>query len=67
MSKPTLQPTTTTGYIKAYALSAPSDWQAQAIEWSATRGARSGRVAWHFMQDLMGRMGNPLPLGEGGA
>ena len=28
----------------------------QAIEWSATRGARSGRVAWQFIQDLGGRL-----------
>jgi predicted AAA+ superfamily ATPase len=30
---------------------------AQAAEWSLTRGARSGRVAWQFIQDLAGRMG----------
>jgi uncharacterized protein len=30
---------------------------AGAIEWSATRGSRSGRVAWQFIQDLAGRMG----------
>jgi predicted AAA+ superfamily ATPase len=29
----------------------------QANEWSVTRGARSGRVAWQFIQDLAGRMG----------
>jgi predicted AAA+ superfamily ATPase len=29
--------------------------RAQAIEWSVTRGARSGRVAWQFIQDLAGR------------
>jgi predicted AAA+ superfamily ATPase len=28
---------------------------AEAIEWAATRGARSGRVAWQFVQDLAGR------------
>ncbi len=31
--------------------------RAQALEWSTTRGARSGRVAWQFIQDLGGRMG----------
>jgi predicted AAA+ superfamily ATPase len=31
--------------------------QAQAVEWSVTRGARSGRVAWQFIQDLAGRLG----------
>src|SRR5438552_3608588 len=34
---------------------------AQAIEWSMTRGGRSGRVAWQFIQDLAGRLGRPLP------
>ena len=33
-----------------------------AIEWSMGRGARSGRVAWQFIQDLAGRLGKPLPL-----
>ena len=30
--------------------------QAEAVEWSMTRGARSGRVAWQFVQDLAGRL-----------
>lgn len=30
---------------------------AEALEWAATRGARSGRVAWQFTQDLAGRLG----------
>ena len=33
---------------------------AGAIEWSATRGARSGRVAWQFIQDLAGRLGQSI-------
>ena len=32
----------------------------EALEWSTTRGARSGRVAWQFIQDLAGRLGHPL-------
>ena len=28
-----------------------------ALEWSVTRGARSGRVAWQFIQDLCGKLG----------
>ena len=28
-----------------------------AVEWSVTRGARSGRVAWQFIQDLAGTLG----------
>lgn len=30
----------------------------EALEWSATRGNRSGRVAWQFIQDLAGRLSN---------
>lgn len=30
---------------------------AEAIEWSMTRGARSGRVAWQFIQEMVGRLG----------
>jgi uncharacterized protein len=33
---------------------------AEALEWSMTRGARSGRVAWQFIQDLAGRLGRSL-------
>jgi uncharacterized protein len=36
---------------------ATDDLHAQANEWSVTRGARSGRVAWQFIQDLAGRLG----------
>jgi predicted AAA+ superfamily ATPase len=32
----------------------------QANEWSVTRGSRSGRVAWQFVQDLAGRLGKRL-------
>ena len=31
--------------------------EARALEWSVTRGARSGRVAWQFIQDLAGELG----------
>jgi predicted AAA+ superfamily ATPase len=31
-----------------------------ALEWSMTRGARSGRVAWQFIQELAGRLGQQL-------
>jgi predicted AAA+ superfamily ATPase len=34
--------------------------RAQAAEWSVVRGARSGRVAWQFIQDLAGRLGKTL-------
>lgn len=34
---------------------------AAAIEWSVTRGARSGRVAWQFIQDAAGKAGINIP------
>ncbi|WP_420818663.1 ATP-binding protein [Paramylibacter kogurei] len=44
------------GYCDSYGVSiSDSDLKAQAIEWQATRGARSGRVAWQFFVDLAGR------------
>src|SRR5262249_20084224 len=33
-----------------------------ALEWATTRGARSGRVAWQYVQDLAGRLGQSLDL-----
>lgn len=49
------------GYVRRYGLDAPAEViRAQALEWSITRGARSGRVAWQFIQDLAGRLGKPL-------
>ncbi|MEE9251202.1 MAG: DUF815 domain-containing protein, partial [Alphaproteobacteria bacterium] len=49
------------GYAAHYGLDVPADdLMAQAGEWSVTRGARSGRVAWQFIQDLAGRLGKRL-------
>ena len=49
------------GYCAAYGLDvAPEVLRAEAIEWQATRGARSGRVAWQFFTDLAGRKGLAL-------
>ena len=49
------------GYVSRYRLVIePEDLRMQALEWAATRGARSGRVAWQFIQDLAGRMGKRL-------
>ncbi len=46
------------GYAEAYDLNVPrEDLIAQAQEWSITRGSRSGRVAWQFVQDLAGSLG----------
>jgi predicted AAA+ superfamily ATPase len=38
----------------------PALLRRDALEWSITRGARSGRVAWQFIQDLAGRLEQPL-------
>ncbi len=49
------------GYAEHYGLDTPLDQlKAEASEWSITRGSRSGRVAWQFIQDLAGRLGKPL-------
>ncbi|MGB1235658.1 MAG: ATP-binding protein [Planktomarina sp.] len=46
------------GYCAAYNISVPAaELRAEAIEWQATRGSRSGRVAWQFFTDLAGRKG----------
>lgn len=49
------------GYCIAYGVEIGADiLRAEAIEWQATRGARSGRVAWQFFVDLAGRQGIAL-------
>jgi len=46
------------GYCDAYDIEiSDADLRAEAIEWQATRGSRSGRVAWQFFTDLAGRRG----------
>jgi predicted AAA+ superfamily ATPase len=48
------------GYAQHFGLDLPEEQlKAEANEWSITRGARSGRVAWQFIQDLAGRLGKP--------
>jgi predicted AAA+ superfamily ATPase len=45
-------------YCDAFAIPIDhADLRAEAIEWSQTRGARSGRVAWQYVTDLAGRRG----------
>ena len=36
----------------------------EALEWATTRGARSGRVAWQYVQDLAGRLGVRMDRGR---
>lgn len=46
------------GYCDAYGIRVDAaELRAEAIEWQATRGSRSGRVAWQFIVDLAGRKG----------
>ena len=46
------------GYCAAHGVNVdPEVLHAEAIEWQATRGSRSGRVAWQFFVDLAGRHG----------
>lgn len=49
------------GYVSHYHLAIDAEsLRAQALEWATTRGSRSGRVAWQFVQDLAGRLGHKL-------
>jgi uncharacterized protein len=49
------------GYARRYGLDVPDEQlDAEANEWSITRGARSGRVAWQYISDLAGRLGKRL-------
>jgi hypothetical protein len=49
------------GYARRYGLKLPNEQlRAEAKEWSVTRGGRSGRVAWQYIQDLAGRLGKKL-------
>ncbi len=49
------------GYANYFGLKmSAADIRAGAIEWSATRGSRSGRVAWQYVQDLAGRLGQKI-------
>ena len=53
------------GYADAIGLPIARDaLRAEANEWSVTRGARSGRVAWQFIQDLAGRLGEQQKAAE---
>lgn len=49
------------GYASHYRINVGEDeLHRDALEWSTTRGSRSGRVAWQFIQDLAGRLGKKL-------
>ncbi len=49
------------GYAASFGLDTPAEQlRTEANEWSISRGARSGRVAWQYIQDLAGRLGKKL-------
>jgi predicted AAA+ superfamily ATPase len=49
------------GYVAFHGLKiAPEDVRARALAWAMGRGGRSGRVAWQFIQDLAGELGQSL-------
>ena len=49
------------GYVAHYRVPVESDTlRREALEWATTRGSRSGRVAWQYVQDLAGRLGVTL-------
>jgi predicted AAA+ superfamily ATPase len=49
------------GYVGHYKIPAKGETlRHEALEWATTRGARSGRVAWQYVQDLAGRLGVKL-------
>ena len=53
------------GYVDAFGIEiGAEELRSEAIEWQATRGARSGRVAWQYVTDLAGRRGVALRPGR---
>jgi predicted AAA+ superfamily ATPase len=51
------------GYCSHYGINLAEDQlEHEALEWSTTRGSRSGRVAWQFTQELAGRLGVKLTM-----
>jgi len=49
------------GYARYHDLPVDAEaLRAEALEWATTRGSRSGRVAWQFIQDIAGRLGRTL-------
>jgi predicted AAA+ superfamily ATPase len=47
--------------VRGYAAQHRLAWdEAEALEWAKRRGARSGRVAWHYVVELAGRAGKRI-------
>lgn len=50
-------------YARHFGLRMPkAKLEAEALEWSTTRGSRAGRTAWQFIQDLAGRKGKRIDM-----
>ena len=47
-------------YVAHFGLNTDENLHPQAKEWATTRGSRSGRVAWQFIQDLAGKQGRKI-------
>ena len=46
------------GYVTHYGIKiAEDELRREALEWATTRGSRSGRVAWQYVQEIAGRQG----------
>ena len=51
------------GYVKEFGLNIDNPTlRSKALEWSITRGARSGRVAWQFILQLAGELNKKINL-----
>ena len=51
------------GYVKEFKLNIDNPTlRSKALEWSITRGARSGRVAWQFILQLAGELNKKISL-----
>ncbi|HET9902432.1 MAG TPA: ATP-binding protein [Xanthobacteraceae bacterium] len=54
------------GYVAHFRIPVDDETlRAEALEWATTRGSRSGRVAWQYVQDLAGRRGVSLSAKDG--
>jgi len=48
------------GYMKRFDLTPDYDWKAEALEWAKTRGNRSGRTCWQYVNNLAGKLGRKI-------
>jgi predicted AAA+ superfamily ATPase len=50
------------GYAGHFGLAGHATIEHEALEWATTRGSRSGRTAWQYIQDLAGRLGTRIAV-----